>query len=399
MSSTNSPGPAAPGTTRRRPTLLLIGTITVTAILANTLPNAGIPDILDDFGKGDSAAGLLVAAASIPGIVVAPLIGLLADRYGRRTILVPCLVLFGLCGLAGAFAPSYALLVVARFGQGIGSAGLINLANILIGDHWDGVDRTRIYGYNSAILTVSLAILPAIGGALTDLGGWRLAFAPYPLALVTAWIVLRRLEPGTVDRSVSVAGQLRAAAAVIRSPAVLGPVGLSFAAFVLIFGLFLTVLPVHLEDEFGMNATERGLVLAMPAIGATVGALALGRIRRRVGPRTIAAVSFGLFAVSYPVVGIAGAIAALLAAAVVYGLGEGLLMPTLTDMVAESAPERGRGAVLSVQTSAIRSGQTVGPLIGGAGMGMMSTGSVFVVGGVLAAVLCVVTAMVRLGRQ
>lgn len=398
MGPTSTPGPAALAP-RRRPTLLLLGSITVTGILANTLPNAGIPDILDDLGRDDADAGLLVAAASIPGIVVAPLIGLLADRFGRRTVLVPCLVAFGLFGALAGLAPSYGTLVLARFGQGIGSAGLINLANILIGDHWEGVERSRMFGYNSAVLTVSLTVLPWIGGVLTDLGSWRWSFAPYPLALVTAAVVWRRLERGSVDRSVTVGGQLRAAAGVVRNPAVLAPVALAFTAFVFVFGLFLTVLPVHLEREFGLPASQRGLVVAVPAIGATLGALLLGRLRAVTSARTLAAASFGLFALAYPVVGWAGAIPVLLAAAVVYGLGEGMLLPTLTDIVAGSAPERSRGAVLSVQVSAIRAGQTVGPLAAGVAMGAMATGTVFVVAGALAAVVAAATATLRLGDR
>ena len=125
MSGPSRPDLAAsgdePATTTRPPSLWLIGAITVTGILSNTLIYPAIPDILDDLGIDDGAVGLLVAAASIPGIAMAPLIGVLADRYGRRRILVPCLVIFGLCGALAAFAPSFAWLLVARFGQGIGT--------------------------------------------------------------------------------------------------------------------------------------------------------------------------------------------------------------------------------------------------------------------------------------
>ncbi|QGG93782.1 MFS transporter [Actinomarinicola tropica] len=399
MNPARSPGsdaPDEPVNAARRPTLALLGAITITGIMANTLPNAGIPDILDDFGRDDAAAGLLVAGASIPGIVVAPLIGLLADRYGRRTVLVPCLVVFGLFGALGGLAPSYETLVLARFGQGIGSAGLINLTNIIIGDHWEGVERSRMFGYNSAILTVSLTVFPFVGGVLTDLGTWRYSFVPYPLALVTAVVVLRRLGPGQPDRDADIRSQLSAAATVVRNPGVWGPVGLAFTAFVFVFGLFLTVLPVHLEAEFGMSASERGLVVAVPAVGATIGALLLGRLRSRLRARTVAAGSFGLFALAYPVVGLAGALPLLLVGAIVYGLGEGLVLPTLTDIVAGSAPERSRGAVLSVQVSAIRAGQTAGPLLAGAAMGVMATGTVFVVAGGLAALVACAAAALRL---
>ena len=71
----------------RRPPLPLIFAVTMSGILANTLLNAPLPDILEDFGVADERAGILVASASVPGIVMAPIIGLLADRHGRRRVL------------------------------------------------------------------------------------------------------------------------------------------------------------------------------------------------------------------------------------------------------------------------------------------------------------------------
>jgi MFS transporter, ACDE family, multidrug resistance protein len=398
VSDATTPGPLASAT--GRPPFPLLACITVTGILANTLVSAPLPDILDDFGRGDGAAGFLIAAASVPGIVVAPLIGLLADRYGRRTILVPCLVVFGVGGTLAGLAPTFGLLLLARFVQGLGSAGLINLTNILIGDHWDGVERSRMYGYNSAVLTVSLAVLPAVGGVLTDLGSWRYAFLPFPLAFVTAFVVARTLPPGVVDRSRSVGDQLSEALAVVKKPRVLAPVGLSYLAFVFIFGLMLTVLPVHLEDEFGLGASARGLVIAAPAIGATTGALLIGRLRQHLTPRQVAALAFGLFAASYPVLGLTGALVVVVVAAVVVGVGEGLMMPTLTDLVAGSAPEKDRGAVLSVQVSAIRAGQSTGPLIGGLGMAHLATGTVFALAGAVAAgISAVIASAAALARR
>jgi MFS transporter, ACDE family, multidrug resistance protein len=397
VSRTGIPDQATSGGRTRRPTLWLIGSITVTGILANTLIYPAIPDILDDLGVDDGGAGILVAAASLPGIAVAPLIGVLADRFGRKQVLVPCLVVFALFGALAALAPTFGWLLLARFGQGVGSAGLINLATIVISDTWSGVDRARMLGYNSAILTVSLAVLPAVGGLLTDLGSWRYSFAPYPLALITALVVLVRLDSGPSDRTGSIGDQVRAAANAARRPEVLAPLGLAFVTFVMVFGLFLTVLPLHLEREFGLSASERGLLLSVPALGATAGALALGRLRRRVGPRHIVVLSFALFAAAYPVVGLAGSLVLIVVAGVVYGLGEGMVLPTLTDVVAESAPDASRGAVLSLQVSAIRAGQSAGPLIAGAGIAVVGTGGTFLAGGVLAAAVVGVTLAVRLG--
>ena len=395
MNPTGSPDARLAPPPRSGPLMVLIGSITVTGILGNTLVLPAVPDILADFGLDDASAGILVAAASIPGIVVAPLIGVLADRYGRKRVLLPCLVAFGMFGVLAAFAPSFGWLLVARLGQGFGSAGLINLANVLISDTWTGVDRARYLGYNSAVLTISLATLPAVGGALTDLGTWRWSFAPYPLALVTALAVLVRLDHGPADRSTSISDQVAAAARAARSVRILAPLGLAFLTFVMIFGLMLTVLPLHLDQAFGLSAGQRGVVMSLPAIGATIGALLLGRIRARFSARFVVMLGFALFAIAFPIVGLAGTLLLLVPAGMVFGLGEGMILPTLTDIVAGSAPESSRGAVLSLQVSAIRSGQSVGPLVAGAALAGIGTASTFLLGAVLAAAVVAAAVIIK----
>ena len=100
------------------PPLPLIFSITITGILANTLVGPAIPDILEAFDQPDSSAGLFVAAGTLPGIVMAPVIGVLADRFGRRAVLVPCLVAFGTFGLLSALAPTFPTLLALRLLQG-----------------------------------------------------------------------------------------------------------------------------------------------------------------------------------------------------------------------------------------------------------------------------------------
>ena len=67
-----------------RPPRSLIFGITITGILNNTLIGPSLPDIVADFGRSDSGAGIIVAAGSLPGVVVAPAIGLAALHSGVR---------------------------------------------------------------------------------------------------------------------------------------------------------------------------------------------------------------------------------------------------------------------------------------------------------------------------
>jgi MFS family permease len=379
------------------PPLPLIFSITVTGILANTLVGPAIPDILDAFHQPDSRAGLFVSAGTLPGIVMAPVIGVLADRHGRRAVLVPCLAAFGIFGLLSAVAPTFWALLLLRLLQGIGASGLINLAVVLIGDHWSGLERARLVGQNAAVLTVSLAVFPLVGGLLTELGGWRLSFAPYGVGLATAALIWRRLDPARPDGSETLRDQLDGARLAARHRDVVGSVSIGFVIFLLMFGLFLTALPVHLEREFGLGAGARGLVIAAPALTSTIAALRLGRLRARYGAVAIVVVAVALFTVAFVVVGLAGSLVVLVAAAMVYGFGEGMLIPTLQDVVAGAAPASQRGAVVAVWVGAARAGQTVGPLAAAGIYGAVGTHTTFVLGGALAATLVVAEALGRFG--
>jgi len=366
------------------PPLLLIFSITVTGILNNTLLGPAIPDILATFDQPASRAGLLVASGALPGIVVAPLIGVLADRFGRRKVLTPCLVVFGIGGGMAALAPSFALLLTFRLVQGVGGAGLINLAVVIIGDFWTGNERARLVGRNAATLTISLAIFPALGGLLTEIGGWRLSFAPYPLALVTALLVWRLLPEIDLHPQPHVTAQLREAAKVLRRPLLALATVAAFGVFFLIFGLYLTVLPVLLEDRFGLSAGARGLIISAPALSSTVAALTVGRLRATYGGRRLVLVGSVCFTIAFVTIGVAPSLLVLLLGGLFYGLGEGLSIPTYQDFVAGAAPPASRGAVVAVWVGAARAGQVAGPLAAGAALVSFLPGTVFVVGGVLA---------------
>lgn len=371
----------------RRPPLVFIFTVTLTGILNNTLVTPAIPDILGEFGVESARSGLLVAAGSVAGIVVAPIAGLLADRFGRRVILTVCLTIFGVFGGLAAFAPSFEILLVARLFQGVGSAGLINLAVVLIGDNWAGRDRTRVIGRNTAVLTVGLAAMPLLSGAVTEKAGWRVTFGIYTVALLTAGAAWWILDDGRRADTPRVLDQIRDAAFVLRQPILMATTAAGFVVFMVIFGLFLTVVPVHLAEVFGLEAGARGVVISIPAITSTLAAFNLARITSRVSARTIVVVSSIGLILAFATIGAAGTLLLVVAAALIYGASEGALIPMLQDFNIAAAPEDHRASVIAVWVSFARLGQTIGPLISGAMLGFLTTGATLVLGASIASAI------------
>lgn len=381
----------------RRPSLALVFTVTVTGVLNNTLVTPAIPDILSDLGQPAGRAGLLVAAGAAAGVVVAPLIGFLADRYGRRPVLITCLVMFGIFGTASAFAPTFELLVASRFLQSMGTAGLINLAVVLIGDHWEGTERTKLVGRNSAALTAALAILPLISGVVTELAGWRVTFGLYSLAfLVAAW-AWADLRPARPERTIDIRSQLGGAWEVLRRPPIITTYVTGFFAFVAVFGMMLTALPVHLAEEFDLGPAARGLVIALPAVTSSIAAFNLGRLRTKRGVAQIVAVTAIGFAVAFLAMGLGG-LAVVVAAVLLYGLSEGAMIPALQDVGVSDSPDEQRGAVVAVWVGFVRFGQTVGSLLAGTALAAVGAGSTLMLGAVVAGIIFAVSTLGALPR-
>lgn len=370
-------------TSVKRPPIWYLFSVTSVGILANTMITPNIPDVLEDLGQSDGSAGFLVASGALPGVILAPLFGVLADRFGRKRVLLPCLVLFGLGALAGALAPDFRTLIIARLIQGAGGAALINLALVIIGDNWSGLERTKLIGRNSAVLTLALAVLPSFSGFIAELTSWRVSIAVGLMGLPVAGLGWFLLPDSAPRETTTVRTQLRGAFVEVRKPVLLFVFAAGFLLFVVIFGVFLTALPVHLEQEFGLGPGARGLVLSLSAVGATVVSFNLGRIRSVIPLRVLLWVCC-LF-VSIAAFGVALASVLLLAvlAMLLYGFGEGSLIPALQDVASSVPPPEQRASVMGAWVVAIRFGQTVGPIGAAALFARYSTSVAMLTGAVI----------------
>ena len=379
-----------------RPPLWLLYCVTLVGISANTLIGPAIPDILDHFGQPDTAAGWLVASGPVAAVFLAPITGVLADRHGRKRVLVPALGLYSLGGLIAALSGSFWVLIVGRLVQGFGAAAPVGLVVTIIGDHWDGAERGRHIARNAAVLTVAIAVYPALGGGLTELGGWRWSFAPQMSGFVVAALLLRYLTDVRPNPDAELRTQLRSVRAVLRTPGVTNVMVIGFVIFVLIFGLFVSLFPVFLENEFGLGAGQRGLMLVVPALTSTVASLMLPRLRAAQGARALIVRSAAVAVISYLLVGVSPWVALVVAASLGYGWFEGISIPILQDVIAAAGPTESRAGVVSVWVAIIRTGQTLGPLLASAMLSVSSERAVFIAGAGVVAALTLFAAVATL---
>lgn len=125
--------------------------------------------------------------ASSAGI---PVTGKLSDMFGRRIVYAWSMALFLVASLLCAVAPSMYWLIIFRGMQGLGAAGLLPLAIIMIGDMFTFEERARVQGLFSGVWGVSSIAGPLFGGFLVDKIGWPSVFyINVPFGILSAWLV------------------------------------------------------------------------------------------------------------------------------------------------------------------------------------------------------------------
>lgn len=151
--------------------------------------------------------GLLTATYPIFQFLSTPILGQLADRYGRRHILIACLVGNGLSYLLfalGIYTHSLAILVFSRVLGGV-MGGNIAIVQAIIADTTEPHERTKAYGLIGAGYGIGLIVGPYIGGKLSDpnLAAWFKMDTPFLFAALLCFIntaIVISLLPETLKR-------------------------------------------------------------------------------------------------------------------------------------------------------------------------------------------------------
>jgi MFS transporter, DHA1 family, multidrug resistance protein len=208
--------------------------------------------------------------------------GPLSDRFGRRPVLLVCLVLYVIGSGASAAAGSVTALIAARLVQGIGACGGVALSRVMVVDKFAGNGAARIISLMSLILSIAPAAAPVLGGSLITVTSWRVLFvlmAAYGAVLLALvwWF------PETNGRRDAGATKLRSVAVnygmLITSRAFIGQVVLTSLA---VGGFYAsqTLMPFVLMGKLGLPSPMFGAVTALLMVSYLLGSLATNRLLR-----------------------------------------------------------------------------------------------------------------------
>ncbi len=343
--------------------LQFIFLVTLTSVLAVSSITPAFPRMVKELGISRAEVGLLVTFFTLPGIFLAPFLGISADRLGRKKILVPSLFLFGLAGGACALVSSFGTLLLLRFIQGVGGAALASLTATIIGDLFSGKERAAAMGYNASVLSLGVASYPVIGGALALLG-WNYPFVLPLVAIPIGLVILLWLRIPEPRRGNNLGDYLKATWADLQNYKAWALFGAGTMVFIILYGAYLTYLPLVL-DEHGASSFIIGLVLSSMSLTTALVSFQLGRLVHWVSEETLVKVSFLIYGLALAVIPLIPSLPLFLLPAVIFGLAQGVCLPSIQTMVASLAPMEHRAAFMSLNSMMLRLGQTVGPLLMG----------------------------------
>jgi MFS family permease len=347
-----------------------------------------LPYIAQALQLSETDIGYLLAAFTLGNVLVAPFAGLIADTVGRRVVLLPSLYLFGIAGIACGLVDGFGWLLFWRFVQGIGSAALGSLSVTMISDLFSGPDRVRYFGYNMALNSVGMIILPLLGGMLV-IYSWRYPFLLMGIAIPIAiynQIFLHYDEP---RHPTSIQQYFRQLFLSMRDRRLLRASYLNFSVFVLFGGAFITYYSLLFVQRFAEQVTLFGITvkleivigLAMSLFSVMTGLVSakLDAIHQRFGFREVLTFAFLVYGAGLFFFQLSMTIFACIASAMLLGVAHGLAVPSIVALHTRLAPPGMTAAYVVLNSLVFRIGQTLGPLMMAVVLTHSDLDSVFIV--------------------
>ena len=369
--------------------LQIIFGITLTYIMGVASITPAFPKIVKELNISAKDVGLLIAVFSFPGILLTPFLGVVADRWGRKRIIIPSLMLFGIAGGLCFFVRDFKLLLILRLIQGVGAAPLGSLTVTIIGDLYSRKELIAAMGYNSSVRSIGSASYPAIGGALAMMG-WHYPFILPVIAVPIGFLVLFNLKTPEPENEVHIREHLNIVWKKLRNRQVVGLLVIGIIIFVMLFGSYMTYFPLLLGNSFGLSSLIIGLILAGVSLIAAFTSSQLSKIIKLFSKKIILKISFILYALALSIIPLISQPWLFFIPVVIFGVAHGMNIPVIQALFAEAAPLKYRATFMSVSGMTFRIGQTLGPLLMGMVISVWGIGGAFYAGAVLSVAMFII---------
>jgi MFS family permease len=316
-----------------------------------------------------STVGILVAIFSISGMVGSALGGALADRMGRKVVIIFSLILSSLSALGMGFAPTLGIFIVVVVFVGTLSSIGHPAHEAVVADLLPPDKRAEGYGIIRVVFNLAVIIAPPIAGLLISISYLTLFIVDAALSMIIAGIVLVALpetkpqaEPHTKPETMrqTFAGYGR----VFQDRPFLAFIGVT-VLMTLVYMNMNSTLGVYLRDEHGLPEIGFGWLLSINALMVVFLQFWVTRRLEQYKPMLMMAAGSLLYAIGFAMYGFVPTFVLFVVAMVIITIGEMVVTPFQQSLVASFAPEAMRGRYMAVSGLSWSISFTVGPYLAG----------------------------------
>ncbi|HMK61185.1 MAG TPA: MFS transporter [Dissulfurispiraceae bacterium] len=369
------------------------------AIFSSTISKSPVlPLFAAHLGAGPSGVGLIAAVSAFTGVIASIPAGIMADRIGKRRMLVFSAVVFSSAPVLYLFVSDIAQLAVVRLYHGLATAIFLPVAMAMVSDLF-AAERGEKMGWFSTSTLLGRFVAPMAGGSIIG----ALASSPalpfkvvYGVCAAAGFITLllavripartgQPLQKRTWTETTEIfRGVISSRTIVITS--------VVEAAILFAYGTFETFLPLY-SIEAGLSAYEVGIFLSSQVITLALTKPVMGRFSDRHGRRP--QILFGALAGAVCIGGfsVSGSFIPFLFLSILFGLSLSIVTSATSALIADVSRDEGRGSAMGVLGSIMDLGHTSGPLVSGVTATYLGLSKAFIGASVVVAAAAVVFAV------
>ncbi|GIO89979.1 MFS transporter [Paenibacillus lactis] len=348
---------------------IALATIPIVLVFGNSMLVPGLPEMQRELGISKFQSSLIITIFSLAAGLFIPLIGYLSDRFGRKVIIIPALILYGGAGILAGFGAiwnSYAVIISARAIQGFAAAGTAPIAMALVGDLYDGGTESKALGLIEASNGSGKVLSPIIGSLLM-LIVWYASFFAFPvfcaLSLLAVIFLIKEPKRNQKQELKKYLGKIKDIFKEKGRWLITAFFAGSLGLFIL-FGVLFYLSNILEEKPYNIDGVMKGLILAIPLLGMVITSYTTGSLIKKKGLLMRWLMNIGLIAMT---VSLAATLFFLkniyvfIALLTVSSIGTGMLLPCLNTIITGAVEKSERGMITSLYNSLRFLGVAAGP--------------------------------------
>lgn len=355
--------------------IISMASIPLVMTLGNSMLIPVLPILEEKVGITSFQSSMIITSYSVAAIFLIPVAGYLSDRFGRKMVILPSLVLALIGGLVAGFASwkmdsPYTIIIIGRVLQGIGAAGAMPIVLPLVGDLYqdDEEKASSCLGIIETSNTFGKVLSPILGSIFAAVLWFLPFFSISALSLISIVLIFFFVKaPKEKDEPIKFKEFLNKTKKVFKSEGKwLYTVFLNGVLVMLILFSMLFFLSENLEKVHDIKGIKKGFVLAIPLLLLCTASFIAGRkIKGDVKTiKSLMIICLGVMSIAVSFVGFTNKrLILLLAVTSIVGVAIGALLPALDAIITENIEKELRGTVSSFYSSARFIGVASGPPI------------------------------------